>query len=132
MLNTNMHKGRILLPFLHKQNISALIPNEKNKHAYIKSQNSFPPFCIKQGNDINMHTCIYKTLNMHTCIYKTPKYFSPFLSIHQQRSINKISKTIFYSFLLKQTIKLYMLYTFMKKRDVKLTPPAYMHLNEKR
>ena len=39
---------------------------------------------------------------------------------------------IFLPFCINQTIKVYMLYTFMKRRDVKLTPPAYMHLYEKR
>ena len=31
----------------------------------------------------------------------------------------------------KQTIKMYMRYTFMKRRDVKLAPPAYMNYMEK-
>ena len=38
---------------------------------------------------------------------------------------------IFLPVCINQTIKIYMLYTFMKRRDVKLTPPAYMHLHEK-
>ena len=39
---------------------------------------------------------------------------------------------IFLPFCINQTIKVYMLYTFMKRRDVKLTLHAYMHLYEKR
>ena len=47
--------------------------------------------------------------------YINSKFFSPFLSIHQQRGEAN------------QTIKMYMLYTFMKRRDVKLTLLTYMH-----
>jgi len=53
------------------------------------------------------------------CIYKLTKFFSPFLSIHQQRGEDN------------QTIKMYMRYTFMKRRDDKLAPLAYMHYMEK-
>ena len=40
-----------------------------------KPKNPSPPFCIKQGDEINMHIYI--------------KYFSAFLSNHQQKGENK-------------------------------------------
>ena len=64
--------------------------------------------CIK----LNKHICINKEINMH----RLTKFFFPFLSLHQQRVEDN------------QTIKMYI--TFMKRRDVKLAPPVYMHYME--
>ena len=50
-------------------------------------------------------------------MYKLSK--SPFLSIHQQRGEDN------------QTIKMYMRYTFMKRRDVKFAPHVHMYYMEK-
>ena len=65
-------------------------------------------------NKTDMHKQPYK----HAYI-NSQNSSPPFLSIHQQRGENN------------QTIKMYMRYTFMKRRDVKLAPPAYMHYMEK-
>ena len=61
--------------------------------------------------------------------------------MHKQRykhaCINSLnSSPPFYQFINKggednQIIKIYMRYTFMKRRDEKLAPPAYMHYMEK-
>ena len=55
-----------------------------------------------------LKACIYKA-----CIYKLISL--PLFVTHQQRDENKSNN------------KIYMRYIFMKRRDVKLTPPAYMH-----
>ena len=93
--------------------------------------------CIK----LNKHICINKGINMHILT----KFFSPFCInktyMHKQENkhayinsqnsspsfcqiINKGAKT-------NQIIKIYMQYTFMKRRDVKLAPPACMHYMKK-
>ena len=61
---------------------------------------------------------------MHTQEYKHAYINSKNSSPHFCQFINKGVKT-------NQTIKIYMRYTFMKKRDVKLAPPAYMHYMKK-
>ena len=58
----------------------------------------------------------YQILRMHI---KLTKFFSPFLSINEQRGEDN------------QTIKMYMRYIFMKRRDDKLAPSAFMHYMEK-
>ena len=93
--------------------------------------------CIKQ----NKHISINKEINMHILT----KFFSPFCInktyMHKQENkqayINsQNSFPLFFQFINKgaktnQTIKIYMRYAFMKKRDVKLAPPAYMHYMKK-
>ena len=61
----------------------------------------------------------YEFLNMYINSKTFSEFLSPFLSI-----INKGVKT-------NQIIKIYMRNIFMKRRDVKLAPPAYMHYMEK-
>ena len=58
-------------------------------------------------------------------MYKSPNFSPPFYQI-----INKGAQKKFSSFKLNNKV-VYMQYAFMKKKDVKLTPPAYMHLHEK-
>ena len=60
----------------------------------------FSPFCINIKNK--------------TCIYKFSKYFSPFLSIHQQRGENKSNNKDIYAIYIHE------------ERDVKLAPHTYM------
>ena len=74
----------------------------------------FSPFCI---NKAYMHKhksfspFLYKTRKWkQTCIYKLIKYFSPFLSIHQQRGENKSTNN-----------DIYVIYIH-EERDVKSAP----------
>ena len=71
----------------------------------------FSPFCI---NKPYMH----KQENKHEYI-NSQNPSPPFCQI-----INKEAKA-------NQTIKIHMRYTFMKKRNMKLAPPAYMHYMKK-
>ena len=106
----------LLISKLCINNTMFLIPIDIYWHICIRCQ---------WKTQINMHI---KQINMHI----KHKYFSPFLSI-----INKGVQTKKFLFLVVKQQKSnskdsYMRYSFMKRKDVKLTPHAYMHYMKKR
>ena len=60
----------------------------------------------------------------------SPNFSPPFCQLINKGAQNKLQRN-FLIFVKSNNKVIYMRYTFMKKRDVKLTPPAYMRYMKK-